>query len=338
MQILNSKVNFIRLFLTVTSLITLNFMTTSCVRDNSEMVPPSTTAVVDETYVHKYGVAVPSDFWTKSGENGAVITAMGDGTVITRTYNAGLLDGETSYSYPHSSQTQKIEMYNNGTLLSVTEYYFSGSRQNETKFDSPVGMKTVSTWYLSGTPRSIEIYNGELLSSGEYFNINNNLDSSVDGSEGTRLVRDDYGQLISTDSIKKGLLALRTTYHTNNSPKEMIPYKNGVVDGSKQSFLPAGEPDTIEQWSDGQQHGTTTIYQHGEKFAEVPYNNGVKNGMEQRYRNGQEVVKEVSWQNGQLHGPSTTYVGDTATTDWYYKGSPTTKNDYDFMVTRPVVR
>lgn len=295
--------------------------------------------VVGETYVHKYGVAVPSHYWTSSGEHGAVISTMADGVVVSRSYSSGTLDGETTYTYPHSSQIQKSESYQMGSLIKETEFYFDGTPKRETTYHYPhPGVTTVATWYLSGTPRSIERYMNNQLIAGEYLTSLNQQDASVVNSQGVRLVRDDYGQLVATDTIQEGQMVLRQTYHPNGSPRETIPYKNEMVDGIKRTYQPAGEPDTVEQWVNGQQEGVSVVYQHGEKFAEVPYVGNEKHGVECRYRDGRIKVQDVSWSCGQMHGPTTTYVGDAVKTDWYYKGKPTTKADYEFMTNKPVVR
>jgi antitoxin component YwqK of YwqJK toxin-antitoxin module len=296
-------------------------------------------SVVGQTYVHKYGVAVPSNYWTTAGESGAVVSTMADGVVVSRSYSSGTLDGETNYTYPHSTQLQKCEYYDWGTLTKDTEYYFDGTPKREVKYNAPEdGMRTVSTWYLSGTPRSIERYQGDSFVSGESYTPLNQVDASVVEGRGSRLNRDDYGQLLSTDTIDGGQMVMRQTYYPNGSPKETIPYRNGQVEGVKRSFLPGGEPDTVEQWSAGQQHGMATVYQHGDKFADVPYVNGDKHGVECRYRDGAVKVQEISWCCGQMHGPMITYVGDNTKTEWYFKGSPTTKADYDFRTNRPALR
>jgi antitoxin component YwqK of YwqJK toxin-antitoxin module len=160
----------------------------------------------------------------------------------------------------------------------------------------------------------------------------------IENGQGVRLVRDDYGQLVSTDTVENGQMVLRQTYHPNGSPKETIPYRNDLVDGVRRTYQPAGEPDTVEQWRAGQQEGMTMIYKHGEKFAEVPYANGSKHGVECRYRDGSSKVQEIGWNAGQMHGPSTTYVGETARTEWYYKGKSVSRADYEFMTNRPMVR
>ncbi len=312
-------------FLSIASL-ALTF--TACHRNNND------SNVLGQTYVHKYGVAVPSDFWSASGEHGSVISTMADGVVITRSYTSGVLDGDTTYSFPHNSQIQKIETYNQGTLVKTTEYYYDGSSQSQIVYDSSRGIRTVSTWYMGGTPRSTEQYSGDALVSGQYFSIQNHNDAGVDNYQGTRIVRDDYGQIISTDNIVDGQLTLQSTYHTNGNPKATIPYQNGVVHGTKQTYHPGGEPDTIEAWSAGKQEGNTVVYQYGEKYADVPYVDGQKHGVESRYRDGQDMVQEVSWNKGQQHGPATTYVGNASKTDWYFNGNPVSKNQYDFLNNR----
>lgn len=295
--------------------------------------------IVDTTYVHKYGVAVPSDFWTSSGEHGSVISTMGDGVVVNKGYTSGALDGDTTTTYPHSSQIQKCESYQMGTLVRETEYFFDGTPKCQITYNTPApGMSTVCRWYLSGTPKCNETYNGGQLVTAEYLTNLNQRDAFVDHAQGTRLSRDDYGQLISTDKIENGQMVLSQSYHPNGSPKETIPYRNGNIDGVKRTYLPAGEPDSIEQWVNGQQEGTSVVYQHGEKYAEIPYANGEKHGIECRYRDGKTKVQDIGWSNGQLHGPSKTYVGETEKNEWYYRGRAVSKTDYEFMTNRPIVR
>lgn len=295
-------------------------------------------SVVDETYVHKYGVAVSPGFWNQSGQDGSVVSTMSDGVVITRNYQAGQLQGNTSYTFPHSSQIEKVDTYEQGVLVKSTEYYFDGTAKSEIIFNAPGGLRTVSSWYLSGTPRSVEQFNNDRLETANYYTSANQRDAFVENYAGTRLLRDDYGHLLATDTFTNGYMTLRTSYHPNGSPKEQVPYENGQISGLKKTFHPAGEPASIESWVNGVQHGSTVSYLHGDKYAEVPYVNGVKHGTETRYRDGKTVVQEISWNAGQQHGPTTTYVGDNTKTEWYYKGALTTKSDYEFLVNKPVAR
>lgn len=313
--------------------LSLVILSTGCTPQNCD-----NKCVVDQTYVHKYGVEVTPDFWSNSGEHGSVISTMSDGIVITHSYESGLLDGETTYTFPHSSQIQQKELYSQGTLLKQTTFFFDGTPQQEIAYDTPLGVKTVTLWYVSGTPKSIEKYSGDLLMSGEYFNSANQRDALVENYEGTRIVRNDQGQLLSTDTIQKGLLSMRLTYHANGNPKEKIPYNGGVIQGTKLTFNQEGDPNSAEEWKAGKQDGMSTVYQHGEKYAEVPYAAGVKQGVEKRYRDGKDLAQEITWKDGQQHGPTTSYLGETEKTDWYYEGTLTSKSNYDFLVNKPVAR
>lgn len=302
---------------------------------------PSETGgeVLDQKYVHKYGVAVPSEFWETSGEDGQVVSTMADGVVVTRSYKGGILEGETSYTFPHSSQIQKKEFYAQGQLVKQIELFIDGTPKSALDFNTPEpGTQTLSFWYFSGAPKSIERFQGQQLLSGEYFTLDNQRDALVENGRGTRLIRDDYGQLESTDIIVDGMLNSRKTYYPNNSPKEIVSHQNNAIHGIKQTFHPGGEPNTIEQWANGRQDGVTTLFFHGEKYAEVPYVNGKKKGIERRYQDGNQLVQEISWDNDLLNGPSTTYAGSTTKTEWFYQGNPVTESNYQFITNRPMVR
>src|SRR5690606_18588493 len=109
------------------------------------------------------------------------------------------------------------------------------------------------------------------------------------------------------DKLEEGILVERTLYYPNGTPKEHVTYNNSIIDGLKKTYLPDGEPATVEEWDNGYQHGLTIIYQHGEKFAEIPYNRGRKDGIERRYRDGKDLFQEVTWVEG-LEGPTRNYA------------------------------
>lgn len=293
--------------------------------------------VVDETYVHRYGVAVPQEQWASSGAHGQVITTLKNGVVVSKTYNAGTLDGDTTYTFPHSETIQKVEMYSQGTLLKEVTHYLSGAPYQDITYQSP-NKKLIMTWYESGSPQSKEEYqNDTILVNGEYYTPSHQLESRVDNGEGSRTNRDGYGQLISLDSIQNGQMALSTTYHPNGSPKALTPYKNGKIEGERKTYLPAGEPDTNEQWVAGVQHGTSLIYQNGEKYAEVPYVAGKKEGTERRYRDGSTLVEEIPWVDGQKHGVGKTFIGNAVKSNWYFDDKAVSKGDYD-LLSNPLVK
>ena len=302
-------------------LIFLILMTTACARHHN-------SDVVDETYVHKYGITVPRDDWNSRGMHGHVITKLNNGVTITKTYVAGVLNGESTYSFAHSETVEKIETYAEGILVKDLTHYRSGGPRQEIQYLSP-STKTVKVWYESASPQCIEHYQDDQLIEAVYTTPSNQLESTINNGEGTRINRDQYGQLVSQDEIESGQLVCCITYHSNGTPKEITPYQNGKPEGLRKTFLPTGEPNTIEEWVNEKQHGTTIIFQNGEKIAEVPYFNGIKNGVEKRYTNETLVVEEVTWKNDLRHGPTHTYVGTTKNTQWFIQGQQVSRNQYD---------
>lgn len=290
----------------------------------------SSPDVVEETYVHRYGVPVSPEEWSASGNHGQIVSTLANGVVVTKTYNSGILDGDTTYSYPHSSSIEKVESYTNGVLQKESSFYISSAPKQETFYNTPQN-RTVTSWYESGAPKSKEQFQGNLLFQATYYGQNNQTDSQVANYNGSRTSRDDYGQLVSVDTIDKGLMTQRTTYHQNGAPKEVIPFANGVVHGEVKTFFPAGEPHTVEEWKNGVQAGLTTEYLNGEKVADSRFENGKKQGTEHRYRDGKSVVQENSWVNGQKQGPCTSYVGNVTKTEWYWQGKEVSKTNYDMI-------
>lgn len=290
----------------------------------------SAPEIVDETYVHRYGVPVSPEDWSASGNYGQIVSTLANGVVVTKSYQAGVLDGDTTYSYPHSSAIEKVESYMNGVLQKESVYYISGAPKQETIYHNPQN-RTVTSWYESGITKSKEDFQGNLLFQASYYGQNNQIESQVVNYNGTRTRRDDYGLLVSVDTIDKGQQTLRTTYHQNGSPKEVIPYANNQVHGLVKTYLPAGEPLTVEEWSHGIQSGKTTEFFNGEKAADSTYVNGQKHGIEKRYRDGHQVVQEISWVDGQKHGPANSFIGNVSKTDWYWQDKPVSKPNYDML-------
>lgn len=296
----------------------------------SSQRPPSN--IVKQTYIHKYGVTVPPQDWAARGQHGQVVSEMKDGVAVTHNYSSGILDGPTTHTYAHSSAIEKVQTYARGNLLKEVIHYRSGPPMEETQHLED-GSKKITTWYETGSPKSIENYNsqGQLVTA-DYYTPNHQSEAQVENKHGIRITRNQYGHIQTKDTIENGEMLVRTTYHYNGTPKEIIPYHKGFVQGKRQTFLPDGEPNSIEEWSGGKQQGLTIEFQNGEKHAEVPYVNGVKQGVEKRYRDGSILTQEISWHNDLQEGPSTTHYGETAATEWYFEGRPVSKLSYEGLI------
>lgn len=286
--------------------------------------------VVKQSFVHRYGVEVPCDEWAAQGEHGQVMSTLVTGVTVTNSFNGGILDGETTYTFPHSSSIEKVEMYDNGNLVKELTNFPTGAPAKEIQYLSP-REERVTSWYENNTPRAIENYKDGMLVQADYYNFSHQLEAKVDDGQGMRTTRDAYGNLVSNDTIQDGILVSSQTYYPNGTPQAIIPFQNDLVEGEKKTFLPGGEPKTVEEWKAGAQNGMTVVYQNGEKLAEIPFLCGVKEGVEKRYRDGRDLVEEISWHNNVQHGPANTYVDGNVITNYYFQGKPVSKVAYDKM-------
>lgn len=291
---------------------------------------PCADEVICEAYVHRYGVPLPHDEWAARGQDGHVVSLQKDGVVVTRSYDKGILHGSTTYTYPNRETIQRSEVFDNGNLTQEKFFYKSGLPYQQITYQSPE-RRSVIYWFENGVPQSCEEYEGTVLTYGEYFNLDHQVECRVDGGQGQRIHRDSQGGLISRDDIENGQIVQRTTYHSNGTPSSYIPFVNGSIAGERKTFYADGEPATVEQWADNRQQGWTTVYENGERVSEVFYVNGCKHGIERRYRDGETLVQELTWANGRKHGPCYTYLGHVKQTDWYFADRLVNKAQYDVL-------
>jgi antitoxin component YwqK of YwqJK toxin-antitoxin module len=228
---------------------------------------------------------------------------------------------------PSIPKTENVEVIEEGDQIKTKVRYFSGTPKEEMVEQGPE--RKLVTWYETASPKSVEIYRGEALVSGKYYNFENKLESEVKEGSGFRVMRSESGELFSTDTIEKGQMVKRTTYHENGTPKEIASYSQGVVDGERKTFLESGEPKTIEDWEGGAQHGQTVTFQEGERYAEIPYVKGAKHGKEKRYRQGKTLIEEITWVDDKRNGPSFTYLGESVKTDYYIEGRQVSKKQFE---------
>lgn len=274
--------------------------------------------VVCET-VHRYGVSVPTEEWSERGADGQVISMRKDGVIINRSYEGGVLQGPTTYTFPHRDVIQRKEQYDKGVLQEEWVYEIGGLPQQHILYDTPLSSQC-TVWYETGAPQCQEyIVEGKLLK-GIYYDGEQQVESRVEEGEGWRTRRDGVGQLQSKDAIQNGHMVSRTTYHPFGTPATLSPYCDGVIEGMRRTFSPSGTPITLETWKGGLQHGLTILFEQGEKYAEIPYVHGQKHGIERRYRNGTLLIQEVTWVKGMQHGPLHSYLAGTKRTDWYFRG------------------
>lgn len=288
--------------------------------------------IISESYVHPYGVEMPQEEWESRGESGQVVATLDNGVTCKKSYEAGKLNGTTTYSYPYTEAIARIENYTDDVLISKAEHSSSGTLIKEVHYLSDNTVK-ISTWFENGNPQSIEeIDSLGYVISGQYYDIQRQLTGKVIEGNGTRVYFDLYGKPQSKETIEEGMIISRTLFYSTGNIKEIISLKSGILDGEVKRFHPSGEPESIEEWKNGKKHGITILFQNGEKIAELFYNNGMKHGIEKNYREGKNLVREVTWKYDQRHGPGKT-VRDSNNTilEWFYLGKPVSKESYELL-------
>ena len=300
------------------------FAATGCMNKNQ------CNDVVKETYIHNYGVPMAKADWEKQGHDGKVVQLKKDGITVTRSLENGVLNGETTYTFPNSSTIHRVEEFRCGICISKRENYPSGVPMREEIYEGINSTKFLR-WYSDGSPASTECYEGSLLTKGEYRTPLNAIESSVSNGFGTRICRSSEGDLCFKDVIQNGQMVERITYFQNGDPSTITPYESENIHGMRLTYLPGGLPNTAEQWKCGFQDGITVVYQNGEKYAEVPYHKGRKNGVEYRFRDGSLLVEEVTWRDNLQHGERKIYVDGATTTEWYHQGDLVSRNAFERM-------
>lgn len=289
--------------------------------------------IIETRYLHQYGIAMPVDEWQQSGQNGQIIHTLRQGIKCTQNYHKGMLDGETTYTFPFSDDLEKVQVYSNNQLKKETTYHRNGPPSREIIFFD--GGHEVREWFETGSQKSIETIENQQIAKGCYFDVKQQCVSCIENGNGTKTLTDSYGQLLSTEHYQRGEVFQQVTYHSNGNPKEIIPLRNGIVDGSLKTFYPGGEPKTIETWKEGKQEGLTTVYEDAMKVEEIFYVDGKKNGISKMFKDGIIVSQETTWKDGYRHGPTYTYLEDKVTTDWYLKDNKVSKGYFEAINLRP---
>jgi len=289
--------------------------------------------VVSERYVHKYGYAVTKEEWEARNYPGQVITTLRDGVTVTATYENGELHGPVTYTYPHSQTVEKYYLYNQGNKVKEIIYDINGMPVKELVTMSPTRY-AITLWYADGTPLSIEEYaNAELLE-GQYFTMNNEIESRVEKGVGIRIRRNEHGLLLAREQIEAGSVAKQETFYSNGTPESISTFVKNQLHGEKRTFNEKGEPLTSEEWINGKLHGKVTHFKNGIPAVEISYLFGLKEGSETHFSDGETVVLEVQWENGKKHGPTTYFLEGGPKMEWYYNGELVSKNAYDDLYRR----
>jgi antitoxin component YwqK of YwqJK toxin-antitoxin module len=292
--------------------------------------------ILSQKFVHKYGFDVPAEEWNERTADGQSVVTLKDGVTVTRTYENGQLHGPTTYTFPHSSIIEKLQIFDQGVLLKEIAHDASGVpvREEAYEFDD---RKVVTLWDQKGIPLSIEEYEGSKLNEGQYFSPDHELEGQVVAGFGERVKRDRAGQLIARDVIQGGVVASRTSYHPNGQIHTISHYKEYALDGEQLKFSPSGKPLLKLSWSHGLLDGPKVVYRNGLKVAEIPYKQGEKHGTELHFDDLGNLTAEIEWSHDKKHGPSKFHAEEGADLEWFYRGQAVTSQKFQLLTEREAV-
>jgi antitoxin component YwqK of YwqJK toxin-antitoxin module len=300
---------------------------------------PKESNVVSQKYIHKYGYAVAKDEFETRQYPGQVITMMKNGVTVTATYENGVLHGPCTHTFPNSQTVESYFLYNHGELAKEILYDVTGMPIREEVSLSPT-RRSVTAWYVDGTPMLLEEYAGAEILEGQYFSMNNDLEAQVVKGRGNRVQRDTKGALTAKEIVEAGYVTRRETFFPSGTPETIAYYRHGELNGEMQTFTASGEPLALKEFVRGKLHGKSTFFKNGAKHVEVHYLDGQRNGLEIHYLDGDIISQEIPWENDRRHGPAKYYFDGMAKIDYYYDGQVVSETEWkdlnriDAMISR----
>jgi len=310
-----------------TFVITAAFSATACYNNDSP------NGVVSQKFVHKYGFNVTEEEWEQRAQEGTVVTLLKNGVKISRSYENGVLHGNTTHTFPHSDIVEKVLVYDDGILLRECINDSSGMPVQEEIYE--LDDKTVLTlWNDKGVPLSIEEFDGELLVEGKYYTPEHKLEGEVCQGIGDRIKRDRTGLLVSHDRIENGVMVSKTTYHPNGQIHTVSHYHDNQLHGEQLKYSSQGKPLMILNWDHGVLDGTKTVFRSGYKVAETPYIKGKKHGVEVHYDDLGNLTAEIEWRDDKKHGVKKLYSEEGNEVEWFYKGQLVSSEKFEMLENR----
>lgn len=284
--------------------------------------------VVSQRYIHKYGYAVSQDEWESKNYPGQVITHLTNGVTVTATYENGIKHGPSTCTFPHSQTIEFYSLFNQGSKVKEIAYDPTGMPIEEW-IQLSATRYSITMWYHEGSPMLVEEFVGDELLEGQYFTLNNELESRVEKGAGLRVRRDRNGTLVAKETILEGYAAKKETFYPNGTPESIAMYFQDALDGEKRTFSQSGEPLAIEQWQSDQLHGKSTYFKNGNRYVEITYSYGQKHGVERHFIDGDIVSQEISWDRNRKHGEAVFYADGTPESHWFYEGEHVTKRKFE---------
>jgi antitoxin component YwqK of YwqJK toxin-antitoxin module len=283
-------------------------------------------------YAHQYGQPLSEVDWVARGSSGSITTRLASGAVRVERYDQGQLHGDQTETFPFQESIAMRQVYERGAKVKEISYSPAGIplQQQEWRGDQ----RSVTLWYADGSPLAVETYEQGRLISGDYYSKSGEPEAQVVEGKGLRLHRDALGKLLAKEEILAGEVTLRTELFDDGAPRRVTPFFKSAIHGAVATYLPDGQPATVDHYHLGLRHGSTLSYMNGDVVREIPYVYGKKEGVEKHFAEGKTVVKTVSWSKDLQHGPAETILPEAHKIEYWYRGQLVPKFTYERQMSK----
>lgn len=286
--------------------------------------------VVSQRFIHKYGFGLTEEQWKNREQDGQIVLTRQNGVTETRTYENGVLNGPTTFTYSNSEVLHKIHVYDQGILLKEVEHDANGLPLREEIFEFD-NRRIITLWDIKCAPMSIEEYEGDRLVEASYFSPENELESGIEDGQGIRIKRDRFGLLLLKDQITNGALSARKTYHSNGEIESESFYEDYDLHGKQVFYTPTAKLFLEQEWNHGILDGLKSSYREGVKIKEIPYCLGKKHGMEKDFNEDGKTIAEIQWDADDKHGSSRFHDEYQTAIEWYFRGKKVSLERFEML-------
>ena len=159
------------------------------------------------------------------------------------------------------------------------------------------------------------------------------------------------------DGVKNGPEKIYHSAWPKHYERARIPWKNGVIEGTKKTFFEGGKVKSETPYVDGKPHGVSKSYSKtgkvtrectlkngerhgklidywprtGEKRREITYDNGKVKGMVREYHRNGQLRRAVPFKDEAMHGVEKRYNEDGSERDprYWINGNMVTKTEFE---------
>jgi len=171
-------------------------------------------------------------------------------------YKNNQLDGESRY-YFDNGNLQSVFIYKEGLLNGrSTTWFLNENMESESYYKLGMLEGSKKEFNENASPAYSETYHHDTLN-GEYISYHPNGKIRIKGYykmglfDSTWIYLDRFGVMVGRANFHQGS-GQQIAYYSNGNKKQVVPYKNNKIDGTKEFFSPDGKLIKIQIYENGE--------------------------------------------------------------------------------------